>query len=112
MFRVLTVNAKLAKFHSERTHFLFTLFDDSLFEVLGKVHLADTFGGIVGSYLSHIVAHHEFNELFESGGLRVPTGGSGDRILIQPKSCGYLVLWGGFEFIGRTVGIPFFVFRG
>ena len=46
---------------------------DFLFEVFGKVHLADTFSGIVGCHLSHVVFYHQLYKLLEGGGLRVPS---------------------------------------
>ena len=49
------------------------LFYNALFEVFGKVHLADTFSGIVGCYLGHVVFYHQLYKLLEGGGLRVPS---------------------------------------
>ena len=51
----------------------YILLDDTLFEELGKVHLADSFSGIVGCYLGHVMLYHEFDKLLEGGGLRVPS---------------------------------------
>ena len=49
------------------------LFYNAFLQIFGEVHLTDTFCGIVGCYLGHVVFYHELYKLLEGGGHWVPT---------------------------------------
>ena len=44
------------------------LLDNAFLQIFGKVHLADTFSGIFGCYLSHVMANHQLYKLLEGSG--------------------------------------------
>lgn len=49
-----------------------SLLHNPLLQVLGQVHLPHIRGGVVGGDFGHVVLDHQFDELLEGGGLRVP----------------------------------------
>ena len=49
------------------------LLHNPLLQILRQIHLPDIRGSVVGCDFGHVVLDHQLDELFEGGGLRIPT---------------------------------------